>query len=46
MKVLKSRLYEHYKAEKDAELAKNNPEKMDIGWGSQIRSMFFSPTLW
>jgi peptide chain release factor 2 len=43
MKVLKSRLYEHYKAEKDAELAKNNPEKMEISWGSQIRSYVFQP---
>ncbi len=43
MKVLKSRLFEFYKAEKEKEKAKNTQEKKDISWGSQIRSYVFQP---
>lgn len=43
MKVLKSRLYEHFQAEKQAEIDKKQAEKKDIAWGSQIRSYVFQP---
>jgi peptide chain release factor 2 len=43
MSVLKSRLYEHYRIEKDKENAKFQSEKKDIAWGSQIRSYVFQP---
>ena len=43
MKILRSRLYEHYKAEQEAERAKKEQEKMSIAWGSQIRSYVFHP---
>jgi len=43
MKVLKARLYDHYKKIKDQEKEKENPEKKDIAWGSQIRSYVFQP---
>jgi len=43
MKVLKSRLYEHYREERDAEQARNAAEKKDISWGNQIRSYVFQP---
>ena len=43
MKMLKSRLYDFYRAEQDAEQAKNAAEKKDIAWGSQIRSYVFQP---
>ena len=43
MKVLRSRLYEHYKAEKDAEMAKLEGVKQAIAWGSQIRSYVLAP---
>jgi peptide chain release factor 2 len=43
MKVLKSRLYELYKKEKDKEMQKMGSEKKDIAWGSQIRSYVFQP---
>ena len=43
MKVLKSRLYEHYRAEQEAEQAKSAAEKKDISWGNQIRSYVFQP---
>ena len=43
MKVLKSRLYEHYREEREAEQAKNAAEKKDIAWGHQIRSYVFQP---
>ena len=38
MKVLKSRLFDHYKAEQDKEKKKTEKEKKDIAWGNQIRS--------
>ncbi len=43
MKVLRSRLYEHYKKEQDRERKKNEQEKKDIAWGNQIRSYVFQP---
>lgn len=43
MNMLKGRLYEHYKTERDAERAKNAAVKHDIGFGSQIRSYVFHP---
>ena len=43
MKVLRSRLYEHYKGERDREREKMASEKKEIAWGSQIRSYTFQP---
>ena len=43
MKVLKSRLYEHYRELKEAENKKYSQEKKEIAWGSQIRSYVFQP---
>jgi peptide chain release factor 2 len=43
MKVLRSRLYEHYKGERDKEREKLEQEKKDISWGNQIRSYTFQP---
>ncbi len=43
MKMLKSRLYDYYRAEQEAEQAKSAAEKKDISWGNQIRSYVFQP---
>jgi peptide chain release factor 2 len=43
MSILKSRLYEYYRAERDKENAKFAGEKKEIAWGSQIRSYVFQP---
>jgi peptide chain release factor 2 len=43
MSVLKSRLYEHYRIEREKENSKFASEKKEIGWGSQIRSYVFQP---
>ena len=43
MSVLKSRLYEYYKREKEKENSKYASEKKEIAWGSQIRSYVFQP---
>jgi peptide chain release factor 2 len=43
MKVLRSRLYEHYKVEQEKEKEKIAQEKKDISWGNQIRSYTFQP---
>ncbi len=43
MKVLRSRLYEYYRQEQEAEQAKSSQEKKDISWGNQIRSYVFQP---
>lgn len=43
LKVLKSRLYEHYKQKKLKKLEEEWDEKKDIAWGSQIRSYTFQP---
>ena len=43
MRVLRARLYDHYKAERDAEASQSAAEKKDIEWGSQIRSYVLAP---
>jgi peptide chain release factor 2 len=43
MKVLRSRLYEHYRKEREEEKRKTEQEKKDIAWGNQIRSYVFHP---
>jgi peptide chain release factor 2 len=43
MSVLKSRLYEYYRQEKNKENEKFAAEKKDISWGNQIRSYTFQP---
>jgi peptide chain release factor 2 len=43
MKVLRSRLYDHFQREQDKEMAKLEGEKKDIAWGSQIRSYVLAP---
>jgi peptide chain release factor 2 len=43
MSMLKARLYEYYKAEKEKENSKFAQEKRDISFGSQIRSYVFQP---
>jgi peptide chain release factor 2 len=43
MKVLRARLYEHARAEREAEMAALAGEKREIGFGSQIRSYTLHP---
>jgi peptide chain release factor 2 len=43
MKVLRSRVYEHYEAQRREELAKLQGERPDINFGNQIRSYVFHP---
>lgn len=43
MSILRSRLYEYYKEQKEKENAKFAGEKKDISFGSQIRSYVFQP---
>ncbi len=43
MKILQSRLYEYYRAERERERAENSAEKKEIAWGNQIRSYVFQP---
>ena len=43
MSVLRSRLYEYYRQEKERENSKFAGEKKDISFGSQIRSYVFQP---
>jgi peptide chain release factor 2 len=43
MSMLKARLYEYYRQEKDKENEKFAAEKRDISFGSQIRSYVFQP---
>lgn len=43
MKILKSKLYEYYKREKDREKKEQEKNKKDISWGNQIRSYVFQP---
>jgi peptide chain release factor 2 len=43
MKVLRARLYAHYKMQKDEEMAKLEGVKQAIAWGSQIRSYVLAP---
>jgi peptide chain release factor 2 len=43
MSILKSRLYEYYRQEKEKENERFAQEKKDISFGSQIRSYVFQP---
>ncbi len=43
MKVLRARLYQYYKEQKDKERQKLENTKKDISWGHQIRSYIFHP---
>jgi peptide chain release factor 2 len=43
MSMLKARLYEHYKQEKEKENEKFAAEKKDISWSNQIRNYVFQP---
>ena len=43
MKLLRSRLHEKYRDEREAELAKQRSERLDIDFGSQIRSYVMHP---
>jgi peptide chain release factor 2 len=43
LKVLRGRLYDHYKRERDEELSKLDGTKQAIAWGSQIRSYVLAP---
>ena len=43
MGILKARLYEYYRQEKEKENEKFSQEKKDISWGNQIRSYVFQP---
>jgi len=43
MKILKSRLYEKMKNERQADIDSKTQDKSDIAWGNQIRSYVFEP---
>jgi peptide chain release factor 2 len=43
MRILRARLYEQMKREKEEELEKIQGQKKDIAWGSQIRSYVLQP---
>lgn len=43
MKILKARLYERLRQERETELKNKYGEKKEIAWGSQIRSYVFHP---
>lgn len=43
MKILRSRLFDYYKAIKDEEAKEKSAQKKDISWGNQIRSYVFQP---
>ncbi len=43
MKLLRSRLHEKYRAEREAEISKQRSERLDIEFGSQIRSYVLHP---
>ncbi len=43
MKILRSRLYDHYKKVEEEKLNKLEAQKTDIAWGHQIRSYVFHP---
>jgi peptide chain release factor 2 len=43
MKILRSRLYEHYQRKEEEKLDKLKAQKTDIAWGHQIRSYVFHP---
>ncbi len=43
LRILKARLYEHYRREREKELKALEGEKSDIAWGHQIRSYVLHP---
>lgn len=43
MKILKARLYQHFKEIEDQKKAERESEKKSIEWGSQIRNYVFQP---
>ncbi len=43
MKILRARLYDHWKKEQAKKLRELEDEKLEIAWGSQIRSYVFQP---
>lgn len=43
MKVLRARLADYYRRQREAELAESKVDKTDIGWGSQIRNYVLHP---
>jgi len=43
MSMLKAKLYDYYREQKEKENSKFAGEKKDIGWGNQIRSYVFQP---
>jgi peptide chain release factor 2 len=43
MKMLRAKLYSHYREIEEAKRAEKEPEKKEIGFGSQIRSYVFQP---
>ena len=43
MKLLRAKLYDHYKKKRDAELAAQRGKQEEIAWGSQIRSYVLQP---
>jgi len=43
MRVLRARLFEHYRREQQAKMAELEWKKKEIGWGSQIRSYVLAP---
>lgn len=43
LKMLKSRIYQHYEEEREKERQKSESNKSEIGFGSQIRSYVFHP---
>lgn len=43
MKVLRARLYDYYKEQRDEKLKEIEDSKMEIGFGSQIRSYVLAP---
>ena len=43
MKILRSKLYEHFKEQKDEEKKQQEKSKKGISWGNQIRSYVFQP---
>ncbi|MFW5628593.1 MAG: peptide chain release factor 2 [Candidatus Cloacimonadaceae bacterium] len=43
MAILKSRLYQYYEEQREAEKKSQESAKTEIGWGNQIRSYVFQP---
>ncbi len=43
MRLLRSKMFEHFESERQKEITKKWQEKSDIGWGSQVRSYVLAP---